>query len=398
MFPEDRFHPLGPDADRLHDDLVAATELESTPRTSRELGSPLVLHQFLPAWDVQAYLRVAGIRLHVHNSRYPTYEATGELPQLSDGNFLLPKEQIIMHLQTFHEDIDAFLTDEQRSASFAFRSMLSEKLQRVMLFCRWVDSATYREVTRPHMKRHIPFPLNLFLPKKMHLETMEKLRSYGISSKEQAYVIARDCYTALNTKLECAGSAYFFGDKPSALDVAVFGHIVDALGNAQLAPTVHQHAPLLVTLAERIRDAYFGAPGEQPSSLSEAATYSENQANYFSTTALDSAFMKKVSPPLQQAFLQPYRSLDWSRRELASEVAQRKREKEAERRRTAAAGDDAQDKAFEKGPRNVIIGAIAALIVYAVAAFPVAVRFSDDDDDEEEYYDEDDEDDEDDDE
>ncbi|KAF4317815.1 hypothetical protein BBO99_00005973 [Phytophthora kernoviae] len=352
MFPEDRFHPLGPDADRLHDDLMEAKELESTPRTSKELGSALVLHQFLPAWDVQAYLRVAGIRLHVHNSKYPAYEATGELPQLSDGNFLLPKEEIIMHLQTFHTDIDEFLTDAQRSESYAYRSMLSEKLQRVMLYCRWVNSSTYREVTRPHMKRHIPFPLNLFLPKKIHMETMEKLRSYGINSKEQAYVIARDCYTALNTKLESSSLPYFFGDKPSALDVAVFGHIVDALGNSQLAATVHQHAPLLITMAERIRNAYFGAPGEQPTSLSDEAVYTENQANYFASTSLDSAFMKKVSPPLQVAFLKPYRSLDWSRRELASEVAKKKREKDAERHAAAAGGEGAQDKAFEKGPRN----------------------------------------------
>ncbi|KAG7401649.1 Metaxin-3 [Phytophthora boehmeriae] len=387
MFPEDRFHPLGPDADRLHDDLLDATELESTPRTSKELGSPLVLHQFLPAWDVQAYLRVAGIRLHVHNSKYPAYEATGELPQLSDGNFLLPKEEIIMHLQTFHIDIDDFLTDAQRSESYAYRSMLSEKLQRVMLYCRWVDSATYREVTRPHMKRHIPFPLNLFLPKKIHMETMEKLRSYGINTKEQAYVIARDCYTALNTKLESSGSPYFFGDKPSALDVAVFGHIVDALGNSQLAATVHQHAPLLITLAEHIRDAYFGAPGEQPTSLSEEAMYTENQSNYFATTSLDSAFMKKVSPPLQVAFLKPYRSLDWSRRELASEVAKKKREGDAERRAAAAADEVAQGKAFEKGPRNVIIGALAALVLYTLAALPVAIQFGDDDDDDEYFED-----------
>ncbi|KAK1932128.1 Transcriptional activator Myb [Phytophthora citrophthora] len=380
----DRFHPLGPDADRLHDDLVSATELESTPKTSKELGSTLVLHQFLPAWDVQAYLRVADIRLHVHNSKYPAYEATGELPQLSDGNFLLPKEEIIMHLQTFHKDIDEFLTDTQRSESYAYRSMLSEKLQRVMLYCRWVDSSMYREVTRPHMKRHIPFPLNLFLPKKMHLDTMEKLRMYGISTKEQAYVIARDCYTALNTKLESADMPYFFGDQPSALDVAVFGHIVDAMGNAQLAATVHQHAPLLITLAERIRDTYFDVLGDQPSSISKEAVHSENEPNYFSTTSLDSAFMKKVSPPLQVAFLKPYRSLDWSRRELTSEVAEKKREKDA----GLHAAGEAQDKAFEKGPRNVIIGAIAALVLYAVAALPIAVQFGDDDDDE--YYEDDD--------
>lgn len=77
MFPEDRFSPLVPDAAQLHEDLWESAELEATPRTSRELGSTLVLHQFLPAWDVQAYLRVAGLKLHVHNSRYPAYEATG---------------------------------------------------------------------------------------------------------------------------------------------------------------------------------------------------------------------------------------------------------------------------------------------------------------------------------
>ena len=77
MFADDRFHPLKPDVDRLHDDLVEVTEIEGRPQTSKDLGSSLVLHQFLPAWDVQAYVRVAGIQLHVHNSKYPTYEATG---------------------------------------------------------------------------------------------------------------------------------------------------------------------------------------------------------------------------------------------------------------------------------------------------------------------------------
>lgn len=77
MFPEDRFNPLLPNAEKLHEDLWEAAELEFTPRTSAELGSKLVLHQFLPAWDVQAYIRVAKLQLHVHNSKYPSYEATG---------------------------------------------------------------------------------------------------------------------------------------------------------------------------------------------------------------------------------------------------------------------------------------------------------------------------------
>ncbi|CAI5734034.1 unnamed protein product [Hyaloperonospora brassicae] len=389
MFPDDRFHPLKPDVDRLHDDLAEVTAIEGTPQTSKELGSALVLHQFVPAWDVQAYVRVAGIQLHVHNSKYPTYEATGELPQLSDGNFLLPSEEIIMHLQTFHADIDKDLSDAQRSESYAYRSMVSEKLRRVMLFCRWVDSATYNEVTRPQMKRVIPFPLNLYLPKRMHLDTMEKLRLYGIATKEQAYIIARDCYTALNTKLEKSGSPYFFGDKPSALDVAVFGHVVDVLGNSQLAATVHQHAPLLITMAERVRDVYFGALEDQPASLSVEAMYSENQANCFATAFSNCVFMRKVSTPLQVAFLKPYRSLDWSRRALASEVTEKKRKEEAERRGDT---EEEQSEAFQKGSRNAIIGAITALVLYAVAAWPVTVEIGgeggDDEDREEEGEDE----------
>lgn len=205
----------------------------------------------------------------------------------------------------------------------------------------------------------------------------------------QAYVIARDCYTALNAKLEARGSRYFFSeDRPSALDVAAFGHVVDALGNPQLAPTIHQHAPRLVTLAEAIRDAYFSAPGdERPKSL-DAATFSENGANYFST--LDGgAFMSKVPAELRVAFVEPYRSLDWSRRALASEVARKRRQQREQAEETA-------DRSFDKAKRNVIIGAIAALVLYAVAALPVAIQFVDvddlDDELEEDLEDEDDDD------
>uniref|UniRef100_K3X9M3 GST C-terminal domain-containing protein n=1 Tax=Globisporangium ultimum (strain ATCC 200006 / CBS 805.95 / DAOM BR144) TaxID=431595 RepID=K3X9M3_GLOUD len=394
MFPEDRFNPLLPNAEKLHEDLWEAAELEFTPRTSRELGSKLVLHQFLPAWDVQAYIRVAKLQLHVHNSKYPSYEATGELPQLNDGNFLVPKEEILMHLQTFHKDIDEFLTDEQRSESFAYRSMISEKLHRVMLYCRWVDPVTYREVTRPQTKKYIPFPLNQFLPKKIHMDTMTALQQFGITTKEQAYVIARDCYTALNAKLASSKGAYFFGDRPSALDVAVFGHIVDALGNVQLGATVYQHAPLLVTLAEKIRDAYFASPGETPGSLSaeSLATYTENQTNYFSTLD-NNSFMNHVAPSMHVAFLEPYRSLNWGRRELAQDIAAKKKHDA-----NAATGENNANggEGFEKGTRNVIIGAIAAILLYAFAALPLQFKIVDDEDDEddedlddEDFYDDD---------
>ncbi|TMW63742.1 hypothetical protein Poli38472_002683 [Pythium oligandrum] len=401
MFPNDRFSSVLPETEKLHADLQRTVDSHSfTPKTSKEFGSKLVLHQFFPAWDVQAYVRMAELTLHVHNSKYPLYEATGELPQLSDGNFLVPKEEILQHLQTFHHDLDEYLSDVEKSESFAFRAMIHEKLFRVMLYCRWVDPVTYKEITRPQLKKHVPFPLNHFLPKKMHLEFIKTLQASGLHTKEQAYVIARDCYTALNAKLSSSSGEYFFGERVSALDAAVFGHVVDALSDPQLCKAVYQYAPLLVTHAERIRDKYFSleSEGRRPRSLSVEhlqASYSQNQDNYFAQA--DPSFMKQVSPSLQVTFLEPYRSLNWSRRELVQEIAKKKKEQGQH-----DGGDEdsvwpglPRGQTFDKSTRNVIFGAAAAVVLYALANLPIQIRFSDDDDDEDEldddeYYEDDD--------
>jgi hypothetical protein len=157
MFPNDRFSSLLPETGRLHDELHESVHGRRgfVPRIAPEfhVKNPehgvvpkVSLHQFFPAWDVQAYVRMAKLPLHVHNSAYPIYEATGELPQLSDGNFLVPKDEILQHLQTFHADLDDWLSDAHKAESFAFRSIVNEKLHRVMVrclctsyHCAWMD-------------------------------------------------------------------------------------------------------------------------------------------------------------------------------------------------------------------------------------------------------------------
>ena len=76
---------------------------EALPKLASDSGSPLVLHQFTPAWEVQAYARFARLKLHVENSRYPEFATTGQLPQLRDGNFLIGRHEIVTHLQTVRE-------------------------------------------------------------------------------------------------------------------------------------------------------------------------------------------------------------------------------------------------------------------------------------------------------
>ena len=134
LFPEDRFCSLLPESERFAASLQKSLRKTAhVPQTAKEFGARPVLHQFLPAWDVQAYARMAQIALHVHNSNNPTYEATGALPQLSDGNFLVPEHDILRHLQTFYADLDHELSPQQQSESYAFRVMISEQLHRILV-------------------------------------------------------------------------------------------------------------------------------------------------------------------------------------------------------------------------------------------------------------------------
>ena len=123
MFPTNRFTSLLPSAPSLKQILRKENDedLEFVPKTSKDYGSRIVMHQFWPAYNVIAYMRMANLNFHVHNSRYPRYEVSGnyteqlhlmvvltkcsegELPQLHDGNYLLSKSDINLHLQTVCE-------------------------------------------------------------------------------------------------------------------------------------------------------------------------------------------------------------------------------------------------------------------------------------------------------
>ncbi|OQR97170.1 hypothetical protein THRCLA_07078 [Thraustotheca clavata] len=346
------------------------------PKTSLELGSTPVLLQFMPAWDVQAYLRFAKIGMHIKNAKYPSFEATGELPQLNDGHYLLGKDDIIMHLQTYHKDIDMELNDVQKGESLAFKSMVQEKLHRVLLYCRWVDPITYKEVTRPAVQRVLPFPLSRILPKQMHVSITNMLAANGYETQEQVYITARDCYSALNARLESVKDGpYFYGSTPTSLDALVFGHLVDALSDVQLRDVVHIHGSRLITFAEHIRDTYFTNNNEN--------LWTENHPNPFNT--LDTAFMGGFSTIPLSAYIQPYQSLSWSKR-----IVNEKEATEA----ASPAQDEPQNVVYDKSSRNILLGGLLAIVLYGISQLSFSVEGFEDDDydeyDQDEYEDDDD--------
>lgn len=79
MFPTNRFTSLLPSTPFKQKLRKESNEyLEFVPKTSKDYGSMIVLHQFWPAYNIIAYARMAKLNLHVHNSRYPKYEVSGK--------------------------------------------------------------------------------------------------------------------------------------------------------------------------------------------------------------------------------------------------------------------------------------------------------------------------------
>ena len=52
-------------------------------------GGVVAIDQWRPAYDLQALCRIGGAPYTVHNSAYPLYVATGDLPQVRCGSVAL---------------------------------------------------------------------------------------------------------------------------------------------------------------------------------------------------------------------------------------------------------------------------------------------------------------------
>ena len=95
------FYPCSKTNAKAFTPLTAARKAAQTSSEGR-----LVLYQFRPDWGVQAYLRFARIPHHIENSQSPEIAATGELPAVRDGDFLVGKDGLIEHFREHHADLD----------------------------------------------------------------------------------------------------------------------------------------------------------------------------------------------------------------------------------------------------------------------------------------------------
>ncbi|CAM2108419.1 metaxin-1 [Caretta caretta] len=242
---------------------------------------------------VLTYARFTGAPLKIHKVTNPWRSPSGCLPALKtkEEGVLSQMHQIITHLRKQKYNADYDLSARQGADTLAFVSLLEEKLLPVLIHMFWVDAKNYVEHTRKWYAEAIPFPLNFFLPNRMHKQHLERLQLiWGDSCLEdeeelekEMYREARECLTLLSQRL--GDQKFFFGDSPASLDAFVFSHLAPLLKAKLPNGKLQQHLKSLQNLCDycsSILSLYFpwdggDAPSSTPKTSASEGTESEEE-------------------------------------------------------------------------------------------------------------------------
>ncbi|PHZ84391.1 glutathione S-transferase family protein [Paremcibacter congregatus] len=211
---------------------------------------------------VETYLRMTDQPYEVHTGAHLLRSSPkSKLPYIRDGGKIVADSTFILHYLEARQDesLDGHLTPEQQAIAHGMTKMIDENLYWTLVHGRWILDHNWVIISKLFFGS-LPFPLKLFVPNMVRKNVRRRLKEHGIgrhSSQEITEIGSWDL-KALSDFL--GNKTYFFGDKPSTLDAAVFGFMSQmVLSDAFSAPIIdvaRSHANL-VRHTHAIQDKYF---------------------------------------------------------------------------------------------------------------------------------------------
>ena len=372
-----------------------------------------ILHQYRPAWAVQAYLRIAKVPYHVQNATFPDFRhgcgggstvTPGELPVLCDGHFLVPWQDVIPHLSREHKNVDKELglSDNALAEVSTYTTLLTTRLHAALLYCRWADEKSYRDRTYPDECRVMPAPFRWYLVRQHRKRQVTALRAatangmlgsessvaggddhtsgstseLGLPTLAQVKHDAHQAYRALSEKLSGGLTGQqrwlFHDESPCSVDALLFGHVADALADVHLSAVVHQY-PLIVSHFERLRDTFFSVEARLESGGRDTQPCSMNYENGFATlqsaalTDAAGAYCVQASPIA-------------SRADTAVGAAAGPASSPSVQRPEVVPTPSKEEIAMAEGSRNAMVVAFLSVTAYLLWGIRFEIQFEDDDD------------------
>lgn len=136
---------------------------------------------------------------------------------------------IATKLKNLYGNIDSELTAKQASESLALTNLITSKMKPVLDFMYWVDPRNSDEFTSRWFMKALPFPFNYSYVKRKKqecenfIETLYPLDTDIDVIKDFITKSATQCLSTVSTRL--GSLKYFYGDKPTHLDVLVYAHL-----------------------------------------------------------------------------------------------------------------------------------------------------------------------------
>uniref|UniRef100_A0A0P6G316 Failed axon connections n=1 Tax=Daphnia magna TaxID=35525 RepID=A0A0P6G316_9CRUS len=190
--------------------------------TSLPSLSPYVL-------KVETWLRLTGLKYENVDHKFKLYSKKGQLPFVEvNGQQIFDSSNIIKELsQKFEKDIDAGLSNEQKTISHAMISMVENHLTFVIMAWRAKNPGEmvngYKINFQQSLGSKIPNAILNFLFKINYghrASKKVKAQGIGVHKPDEIVEMGKEDLKALSELL--ADKPFFFGDEPTLLDVVVF--------------------------------------------------------------------------------------------------------------------------------------------------------------------------------
>ncbi|XP_033750171.1 metaxin-1-like [Pecten maximus] len=223
---------------------------------------------------VLAFAKFCGVPCKVVKRNNPVWTPSGTLPVLrEDGKSATKMSEILDIIRKRGPTGVTHKVGANDADIKAFTSLLEQKLLPAVLHTWWLDDQTYVDVTRPWYAHASPFPLNFYIPGRLHRKAAsvvymaENVDPDNVTKEEieaKIYKEAKECLNHLSYRL--GEQDFFFGSLPSELDAKVIGYLAPLLKAPVQTNRLINHLKActnLCTLCNRVLMRYFPLSPEE---------------------------------------------------------------------------------------------------------------------------------------
>lgn len=201
----------------------------------------LKLYQFERTWDIpnlspfcckiETYLRMAGIKYEIE-ATLPFSAPKGKLPYISDkGEKIADSRFIINHLKLTYRDLDEGLNDAEMALSIATQRLLEEHLFWVLLYSRWQYTDDNWQVNKQAIFGKLPILIRDIVANGWRFfKIKQQIYGHGTGrhQSEEIFRLGKQDIDSLSAIL--GNKPYYLGNKPTTLDAAAFGQLINIIG------------------------------------------------------------------------------------------------------------------------------------------------------------------------